>query len=216
MMEGFRAHPDELRPLIDPQPNNVGQFLANHMCLNLTQISKCLGKNTTEAIILLHQVISNLGEFKLPHLAALNSKDSVKQWETEFSQRFIAPAQQVLDVITSRQSLAIKEDAVESVNALQDILHEDDQLVINDEVKLISLTQFWRPWDNICIERIVAKVGNEEKLKEKCPFLSELLQKEKVSYRLSRYWTSQGFKSFKTFGYWTITIPVHHTKILIQ
>ena len=179
MMEGFRTNPVELQRLIDPQPDNVGEFLANHLCLNLTQISECLGKNTTDAIILLHQVIINLDEFQRPHLAALNSKDSVKQWETEFSKTFIEPARLGLDDVTARHTLAIKEDAEEAANALQDILHEEDQ-PLQDSTNMISLTQFWRPWDNICVERIVAKVGNEEKLKQNCPFLSQLLQNEQV------------------------------------
>ena len=187
MLEGSRSHLGDLQHLIVDHPDDACEFLANHLCLNLTQISECLGKNTTEAIILLHQVIKNFAEFQSPPLSALNSKDSVKQWETEFARTYIEPARLSLDQVAACHALAIKENAEESANALQDILKEEDQPSVfpegqtsNDLANMFGLTQFWRPWENICIERIISKVGNEQKLKEKCPFLFHLLLKEQV------------------------------------
>ena len=179
-MEASRHHLKDLQHLIVVHPENVGEFLSNHLCLNLSQISECLGKNMTDSIILLHQVINNLAQFQHPHLPILDSKESVEQWETDFAKNFIEPARLSLDAVAASHALAIKEESEEAANALQDILHEKDQTSDEPAANMISLTQFWRPWENICIERIVSKVGNEQKLKEKCPFLSQLLRKEQA------------------------------------
>jgi hypothetical protein len=47
--------------MIDPplkEGDDVGEFIASHLLLNLRQISDCLGRSEDDVIVLLHQVVN--------------------------------------------------------------------------------------------------------------------------------------------------------------
>ena len=187
MTEGWRDHAEDVAALIDPhlqEDELVGEFLADHLLLNLRQISDCLGKSENDAIVLLHHIIKSFSEVEQAEGEGdLTSKDSVKIWENVFVQNYIQPALADLDeAVTEHQNL-VKEDSEESTNELQDIIFQKYG-TIDDRAKILSLPQFWIPRENITIERIEPKVGGAEKLKEKCPFLAHLLNEEPVLEQL--------------------------------
>ena len=181
MMAGCQVIDEDVRVLIDPrlkQDEDVGEFLANHLLLNLRQISDCLGKSENDVIILLHQIIQS---FSLDNKSSGNlaSKTTVKPWEVQFVQQYIQPALTSLDEDIRRLEVTMTEDADDVTNELDDILKEKKS-TFQPGMKIESLQQFWFPRDNITIDRIESKVGGILELKKKCPFLAHLLKEEQA------------------------------------
>ena len=181
MLAGCQVIDEDVRELIDPrlkQDEDVGEFLANHLLLNLRQISDCLGKSENDVIILLHQIIQS---FSLDNKSSGNlaSKTTVKPWEVQFVQQYIQPALTSLDEDIRRLEVTMTEDADDVTNELNDILKEKKSS-FQPGMKIESLQQFWFPRDNITIDRIESKVGGILELKKKCPFLAHLLKEEQA------------------------------------
>ena len=180
MMEGCQSNPQDVLALIDPRipDGSEEEFVANHLLLNLRQISECLGKSENDVIVFLHQIIEGFGKINYEQGDwKLSTKASVRTWENSFVKSFVQPVLQKLETDIARQRLAVQEDKEEATSVLQEILMERNETT-NDRSKILSLTQFWSPRDNVTVERIESKVGGAERLKQRCPLLAHLLKEE--------------------------------------
>ena len=183
MLLGCQMHPQEILQIFSPPltTQNPDEFIIEHLLLNLKQIAECLGQSENEAIVLLHQIIQSLG--KLKHVQGnwlLNTKQSVAPWELIFVKTYIQPDLRSLENSVSRHRTAIQEDKEEASNVLQEIIYEKSQAT-DDKSKVLGLTQFWRPRENISIAGLETKIG-APRFKVHCSFLKRLLDAE-ITFR---------------------------------
>ena len=168
-----------------PAVDAVEEFVANHLLLNLKQISDCLGKSENDAIVLLHQVISRLGKVRcIGGDWRLDQKAKVKTWEVEFVKQYIKPAHGCLENDIVRQRTAVSDDKEEAATVLNEIIYEKSAATV-DRSKVLDLPQFWMPRENIRVEGIESKIGSK-RLKDHCPFLLKILQKENIFRELAQ------------------------------
>ena len=60
---------------------------------------------------------------------------------------------------------------------MQDIIFEPAETT-DDRSKILTLSQFWQPREQIVVERIESKTGGPTKFKQHCPVVFHLLQEE--------------------------------------
>jgi hypothetical protein len=209
MLKGTETVPQEVARIVTPAPVDVREFLSAHLLLNLRQIADCLGRSENDAIVLLHSIISSLGRRGGNAGGGqwlLNQKNVTREWEKAFFEQFIRPAVAQLDAEVARHHLAVKEDKEQACSILQDIIFEPAG-ASEDRSKVLSLSQFWQPREEIVVERIEAKIGGSAKFKQNCPVLFHLLQEELVLkelyhlpklLELARYMTSKFNRQLET------------------
>ena len=181
MMEGSLVDPEDTSALIDPplkEGDDVGDFIAGHLLLNLRQISDCLGKSENDVIILLHRLIISFCEDKSNSSGALPSKEAVRNWEGEFVKRYIQPGLAQLEDNIRHFEAAAAADADDVANELEEILQGKPDAAVDEGQSVLKLPQFWIPRDNLTIDRIESKVGGAKELMENCPFLAHFLKEE--------------------------------------
>lgn len=160
MMEGCQVILEDVQALIDPRlkdNEDVGEFVANHLLLNLRQISDCLGKSENDVIVLLHQILHQIIQaFGKENKTSgdLSTKAAVKQWEVQFVRQYVQPALASLDEDVRRLEVAQAEDAEDVTNELDSILKEKKSAREAGR-RIESLQQFWFPRENITIDRCV-------------------------------------------------------------
>lgn len=167
--------------------NSIDTFLTDHLELNFTQISGCLGKSEDDVIVLMHQIIAAMRS--PPNIRGhweFSSKESVTKWEVEFVKVCIMPWLKRLDTDLARHRVAVKDDKEEAASVLQDILYEKNPLTTDDtKHDVLNLTQFWTPRENVTVEGIKSKIG-AERMKALCPFFNRIYEDELIFRELAR------------------------------
>jgi hypothetical protein len=188
MYHGCQTRPMDVHSIVTPRlhdTNSIEEFVANHLLLNLKQISDCLGKSENDVIVLMHQIISRLATLRyIDGDWRLNIKTKVRTWEAEFVKQYIKPALGNLEIDIVRQRTAVSDDKEEATTVLNEIIYEKSPAT-NDRSNILSLAQFWRPRENIRVEGIESKIGSK-RLKDHCPFLLKILQEEPIFRELAQ------------------------------
>ncbi len=190
MYHGCQTQLMDVHSIISPRlldANSIEEFVAMHLQLNLKQIADCLGKSESDAIVLMHQLISRLAT--PPNIDSrdwtLKTKAQVRMWEAEFVKQCIQPVLANLEIDIVRQKTAESKDKEEAMTVLTEILNVTSPTT-NNRSNVLSLAQFWRPREkNVRIEGLELKVGSNC-LKDHCPFLLKILQEEPNFCELAR------------------------------
>lgn len=169
MVMGACRNPQAASQLITPpcDPEHVAEFLWKHMQRDLNVLGRALGRSVDDAALtvhlVLHQMISlNGGQTANTHNMKLQTRESRRNWETDFSSVIIAPVLKQLDQRLQKCSKLVMEDEQFGSDPLVRTLYEFDEHKedLNLGVKPMSRS-LWKYRRQITVEHLANSFQQE-------------------------------------------------------
>ncbi len=182
--------PRRVAAILKPPPpdDEVQEFLVEHLCVNLQQVAKQLGKNEDEAQILLHKVIQRVGNGGAQKSGSnpFNSKATRESWEHDFASKIIAPETEALSATLNAFREAVQMETALAENALEDTLNEQPGTEFSSDDNLLCQPHLWGSHARVDLSNVAFKVGGHNLLKVRCPNFARMLENQKVLAEMAR------------------------------